>query len=125
MESSTSRSPHPLLITGLCIAAAVGAGCYLDFTARQARLESSPSAVRPGLRSVFSSGSGPYDTPAAFPMNLTHASPRQVAERYLALDSGRRIEVDPVAMTIEFEPPRKSSWITRTVDWFKKQPWMP
>lgn len=70
-------------------------------------------------------GSWSYDTPAAFPITLTNVSPRQVAERYLALDSGRKITVDPVAMTIEFEPPRKSSWMTRTVDWFKAHPWRP
>jgi hypothetical protein len=47
-------------------------------------------------------GSWSYDTPAAFPMTLTQVSPRQVAERYLALDQGRTIKVDPAAMTIEF-----------------------
>ena len=66
-----------------------------------------------------------YDTPAAFPETLTHISPRQVAERYLALDSGRRMKIDPVAMTIEFEQPKKPSWLTRTMDWFKTLPWKP
>lgn len=77
--------------------------------------------------SQFKDITGPlsYDTPAAFPMTLTHVSPRQVAERYLALDSGRKMKVDPVAMTIEFEQPKKRSWLTRTMDWFKTLPWKP
>lgn len=70
-------------------------------------------------------GSWSYDTPTAFPMTLTNASPRQVAERYLAMDHGRTIKVDPAAMTIEFEPPRKKTFIGKVADWFKRFHWGP
>ena len=63
-------------------------------------------------------GSFSYETPAAFPMTLTNVSPRQVVDRYLALDSGRQVKVDPVALTAEFEPPKKPSWLEKTMDWF-------
>jgi hypothetical protein len=66
-----------------------------------------------------------YDTPEAFPMMLTDVSPRQVAERYLALDPGRTIKVDPVAMTIEFEPPKKKTFIGKMIDWLKNPSWGP
>jgi hypothetical protein len=70
-------------------------------------------------------GSWSYETPAAFPMTLTNVSPRQVAERYLTLDHGRTIKVDPSAMTIEFEPPPKKTFIGRVVDWLKRPHWGP
>lgn len=70
-------------------------------------------------------GSWSHDTPAAFPMTLTDVSPRQVAERYLALDSDRKVKIDPMAMTLEFEQPKKPSWLTRTLVWFKTLPWKP
>jgi hypothetical protein len=79
------------------------------------------------MRRIISSGSQlkditgfwSYDTPAAFPMTLTNVSPREVAQRYLALDQGRRISIKPGAMTIEFEPAKKTSWIDKTIGWFK------
>ena len=64
-------------------------------------------------------GSWSHDTPTAFPMTLTDVSPRQVAERYLALDRDRRIKIDPAALTIEFEQPRKPTWLDRTWIWLK------
>jgi hypothetical protein len=70
-------------------------------------------------------GSWSYDTPAAFPMTLTNVSPSQVAERYLALDSGRKIKIDPGASMIKFEPPKKTTLIDRMIAWFKRQPWTP
>lgn len=70
-------------------------------------------------------GSWSYETAAAFPMTLTNVSPRQVAERYLALDHGRRIWTDPAAMTIKFEPPPKKTFIGRIADWFKRPHWGP
>ena len=70
---------------------------------------------------VLFNGAG--GTPSS--MTLTNASPRQVAERYLALDHGRTIKVDPAAMTIEFEPPRKKTLIGKVADWFKRFHWGP
>ena len=64
-------------------------------------------------------GSWSHDTPAVFPMTLSHVSPRQVAERYLALDHDRRIKIDPTALTIEFEQPRKPNWLDKTWTWIK------
>lgn len=58
-------------------------------------------------------------TLAAFPMTLTNVSPRQVAERYLALDGDRRIKIDPSALTLEFEQPKKSTWFSKTWTWLK------
>jgi len=60
-------------------------------------------------------GSWSYDTPAAFPISLTNASPREVAKLYLGLDYGRRIKIDPVEMTIEFEPPPEKSIVSKVV----------
>jgi hypothetical protein len=61
-----------------------------------------------------------YDTPAAFPMTLTDVSPRKMAQRYLALDGGRRIKIDPAAMTIEFEPPKNKTLLGKISEWFKR-----
>lgn len=60
-----------------------------------------------------------YDTPAVFPIVLSNATPRQVAERYLALDPGRKILIDPLALTVRFEEPKPKTWMTRAIEWFK------
>jgi hypothetical protein len=70
-------------------------------------------------------GSWSYDTPAAFPMTLTNVSLRHVAERYLALDHGRTIEIDHAAMTLKFEPPKDETFIGKIVEWFKRPHWGP
>lgn len=61
-----------------------------------------------------------YDTPSAFPMTLTDVSPRKMALRYLALDRGRRIKIDPAAMTIEFEPPKNKTLLGKISEWLKR-----
>jgi hypothetical protein len=70
-------------------------------------------------------GSWSYDTPAVFPMTLTNVSPRQVADRYLALDYGRTIKIDPATMTIKFEPPKNETFIGKIAEWLKRPHWGP
>lgn len=66
-------------------------------------------------------GGWSHDTPAAFPMKLENATPRLVAERYLGLDSNRKIRIDPIAMTVEFEQPKKPSFVSKILDWLKRR----
>lgn len=70
------------------------------------------------LKDITGSWSG--DTTPVFPLTLTKVSPRDVAERYLSLDPGRRIIVVQAAMTIEFEPPKKTTLIDKVIKWFKR-----
>lgn len=70
-------------------------------------------------------GSYSYETPATFPMVLTDFSPRQVAARYLALDPGRTLKVDPAALTIKFEPPKKPSSVATSWERLKGLFWRP
>ncbi|MES2923286.1 MAG: hypothetical protein V4819_17150 [Verrucomicrobiota bacterium] len=60
---------------------------------------------------------------SSFPMTLHDASPRQVIDRYRALNSDRSVNVDPVAMTVQFEDRRRRTWLNRTLDWMKNPTW--
>ncbi len=60
---------------------------------------------------------------SAFPMTLHDASPRQVIDRYRALNSDRKVMVDPTAMTVRFEDRRRRTWLNQTLDWVKNPTW--
>lgn len=70
-------------------------------------------------------GNHAHSPASGFPLILTRASPREVVARYLALGSERRVKVDPVAMTIEFEKQKKTTWIDKSWLWLKSIPWRP
>jgi hypothetical protein len=70
-------------------------------------------------------GNHAHSPTAGFPMTLSRASLRDVVVRYLALGSERRVKVDPVAMTIEFEKLKKPTWIDKSWLWLKSMPWRP
>jgi hypothetical protein len=70
-------------------------------------------------------GNHAHSPAAGFPMILARASPREIVGRYLALGSERRVKIDPVAMTIEFEKQKKPTWIDKSLLWLKSIPWRP
>ena len=64
-------------------------------------------------------GAWPCNNPTSFPMRLNEITARQMSADYLKLDKDREITVDPVAMTIKFEPKRTPTWFDGVRDWVK------
>jgi hypothetical protein len=61
-----------------------------------------------------------HSTLASFPLTLTNVSPRDVLERYLAIDPRHKAKIDATALTIEFEQPPTSSWLSRKLARIKR-----
>lgn len=65
------------------------------------------------------------DSKAVFPLVLKSPTVREVVERYRKLPGHRKVMVDPVAMTVEFEKPKRTSLWSNLIDWLRAKRLLP